>query len=192
MNDHPRRMSLDQLQRLMDKARPARIERLASLLSAPLKRMVVAAKRLWVSIIGLLDLLRKVLVAAFVANRALLGFSLPRRSFPLLIALLGVWTGPVQAHEIYTDLKNRAGKSCCDGTDCRPARYRATASGLEMLVGGAWVWVPPSTIEYRVLGGDRGETNGGHWCGEPYEGGFITYCAFLPPKVALSLPGGTR
>ena len=34
--------------------------------------------------------------------------------------------------------------------------------------------------------GDTGETNGGHWCGERYEGGFVTYCAFLPPTLAAA------
>jgi hypothetical protein len=36
------------------------------------------------------------------------------------------------------------------------------------------------------LEGDTGETNGGHWCGERYEGGFVTYCAFLPPTLAAA------
>ena len=52
-----------------------------------------------------------------------------------------------------------------------------------MLVGKTWVWVPRAMVEYRSLEGDTGETNGGHWCGEQYEGGFVTYCAFLPPRL---------
>ena len=28
------------------------------------------------------------------------------------------------AHDIYSDLRKSNGQSCCDGTDCRPARYR--------------------------------------------------------------------
>ncbi len=115
-----------------------------------------------------------------------------RSSLSLLVAFLAIWAGRVEAHDIYTHLKNSAGKSCCDGTDCRPARYRATSGGVEMLVGETWVWVPRGTIEYRSLEGDGGETNGGHWCGEPYEGGFITYCAFLPPNLATLRGGGTR
>jgi hypothetical protein len=91
-----------------------------------------------------------------------------------------------QAHDIYTHLKSRSGKSCCDNSDCRPAVYRTTSSGVEMLVGKTWVWVPRGTIEYRMLEGDTGETNGGHWCGESYEGGFVTYCAFLPPTLAAA------
>jgi hypothetical protein len=91
-----------------------------------------------------------------------------------------------QAHDIYTHLKSRSGESCCDNSDCRPAPYRTTSSGVEMLVGETWVWVPRGIIEYRMLEGDTGETNGGHWCGERYDGGFVTYCAFLPPNLASS------
>ena len=75
-------------------------------------------------------------------------------------------------------------QSCCDNSDCRPAPYRTTSSGVEMLVGETWVWVPRAMVEHRSLEGDTGETNGGHWCGERYEGGFVTYCAFLPPTLA--------
>jgi hypothetical protein len=46
--------------------------------------------------------------------------------------------------------------------------------------------VPRAMVEYRSLEGDTGETNGGHWCGESYEGGFVTYCAFLPPTLAAA------
>src|SRR4051812_31288414 len=38
------------------------------------------------------------------------------------------------AHDIYTHLKSRSGKSCCDNSDCRPALYRTTSSGVEMRV----------------------------------------------------------
>ena len=79
--------------------------------------------------------------------------------------------------------EEQVGKSCCDNSDCRPAPYRTTSSGVEMLVGKTWVWVPRAMVEYRSLEGDTGETNGGHWCGERYEGGFVTYCAFLPPSL---------
>ena len=52
-----------------------------------------------------------------------------------------------------------------------------------MLVDKTWVWVPRGIIECRMLEGDSGETNGGHWCGERYEGGFVTYCAFYPRRL---------
>ena len=97
-----------------------------------------------------------------------------------------------QAHDIDTHLKSRSGESCCDNSDCRPAPYRTTSSGVEMLVGETWVWVPRGIIEYRMLEGDTGETNGGHWCGEKYDGGFVTYCAFLPPNLASRPPQRQR
>jgi len=110
-----------------------------------------------------------------------------RQIWVVLFLLLGLHlTSSTQAHDIYAHLTNRAGKSCCDGTDCRPARYRTTSSGgIEMLVHDRWIWVPRGSVQHRVLEGDTGETNGGHWCGEHHEGGFITYCAFLPPEVAF-------
>ena len=111
-----------------------------------------------------------------------------RASIALLAALLAIRPGPVAAHDIYTHLKSRSGKSCCDGTDCRPVPYRVTASKVEMRVGDAWILVPRETVQHRVIDGDTGETNGGHWCGERYEGGYITYCAFLPPNLALLRP----
>jgi hypothetical protein len=32
--------------------------------------------------------------------------------------------------------------------------------------------------------GYLGETEGGQWWGEPFEGGFVTYCAFVSPNIA--------
>src|SRR5215211_4367504 len=117
----------------------------------------------------------------------------PLAGQPRMAKVLWVWillfalgTGRSPAHDIYTHLMSKSGKSCCDNSDCRPARYRITSSGVEMLVGETWVWVPRGIIEYRMLEGDTGETNGGHWCGERYEGGFVTYCAFLPPTLAAA------
>ncbi len=57
-------------------------------------------------------------------------------------------SGVAQAHDIYTHLKSRSGKSCCDNSDCRPAPYRTTSSGVEMLVGETWVWVPRLTARF--------------------------------------------
>jgi hypothetical protein len=51
-----------------------------------------------------------------------------------------------------------------------------------------WIEVPRSTIEYRALLGDSGETGGGPWCGMvhlPNVGVFyLTRCAILPPQSA--------
>ena len=91
---------------------------------------------------------------------------------------------PAFAHDIYSHLTNKAGRPCCDGSDCRPAKYRINTFGIEMLIQDRWVHIPSGTIEYRAIGGDTGETSGGHWCGEAFEGSFITYCAFLPPILA--------
>jgi hypothetical protein len=109
---------------------------------------------------------------------------------PLTYALtsLGItlsWSAPIEAHDIYMALKDRAGASCCTDRDCRPAHYRVTQAGVQMLVNGEWIVVPPETIQYRSLEGDRGETAGGHWCGI-INFGTLTYCAILPPSSASS------
>jgi hypothetical protein len=114
-------------------------------------------------------------------------------SSKIMMVALGfasVWPAALQAHDIYTFLTDEMGKSCCENTDCRPVRHRTTSSGVEMLINERWVHVPRGRIQYRILEGDSGETAGGHWCGEPYEGSYITYCAFLPPEFAsLSVSG---
>jgi len=104
-------------------------------------------------------------------------------------ALVALWITPVQAHDIYTHLKNQRGASCCDGTDCRPAPYRIKAGQVQMLVDGSWFYIDRENVEYRALEGDTGETNGGHWCGRhaqtPHSNWtyFQTYCAFVPPNL---------
>ena len=72
---------------------------------------------------------------------------------------------PTEAHDIYSPLKDRGGKNCCDDGDCRPAPYRVTPTGVQMFVEGEWIGVPNAAIQYRALPGDTGETDGGHWCG---------------------------
>ena len=68
---------------------------------------------------------------------------------------------PAEAHDIYSPLKDRGGTSCCDDGDCRPAPYRVTPTGVQMLVEGEWIAVPNGAIQYRALLGDTGETDGG-------------------------------
>jgi hypothetical protein len=102
------------------------------------------------------------------------------------IALLS-FEPPTQAHDIYLHLKDRLGNSCCDDKDCRPALYRVTPTGAQMLVNGDWIAVPEYTIQYRVLPEDTGETAGGHWCGYIRHGygdkiDYSTLCAVLPPN----------
>jgi hypothetical protein len=103
----------------------------------------------------------------------------------VLLAITASWPAPIQAHDIYTTLRDKVGVSCCSEHDCRPAHYRITAAGVKMLVGGEWIVVPNETIQYRTLEGDTGETAGGHWCGIT-NFGTLTHCAILPP-LAINL-----
>jgi hypothetical protein len=109
-------------------------------------------------------------------------------SFTLLSLAIAVsGPEPTKAHDIYSALKDRGGVSCCSEHDCRPAHYRFTPAGVQMLVSGEWIAVPDETIQYRTLEGDTGETAWGHWCGLT---SFVTltYCAILPPSSAYSSP----
>ena len=98
---------------------------------------------------------------------------------------------PLEAHDIYSHLKDKSGASCCDDRDCHLAPYRFTANGVQMLVAKRWIDVPSEKIQYVAVPGDTGETGGGHWCGfadEPNrmdpEALYITRCAILPPQSA--------
>ncbi|WP_162820635.1 hypothetical protein [Microvirga calopogonii] len=99
---------------------------------------------------------------------------------------------PIQAHDIYSHLRDEEGASCCDDRDCRPALYRFTARGVQMFVDQQWINVPNERIQYRALLGDAGETYGGHWCGSLYQSDdsqqdailHLTKCAILPPHAA--------
>jgi hypothetical protein len=95
---------------------------------------------------------------------------------------------PIQAHDIYSHLKDKSGASCCDNRDCQLAPYRFTANGLQMFVDRRWIEVPSDKIQYVAVPGDMGETGGGHWCGSAYEPSlgplYITRCAILPPQAA--------
>jgi hypothetical protein len=109
----------------------------------------------------------------------------------LTLASVTGWSAPTDAHDIYMALKNRYGQSCCNESDCRPAHYRTTPAGVQMLVDGEWLAVPEETIQYRALEGDTGETAGGHWCGGvPF--GSLTNCAILPPTFGMKLGGALK
>jgi hypothetical protein len=56
----------------------------------------------------------------------------------VVFAILLGWATQGQAHDIYADLKDGWGRSCCHGADCRPAPYRITPQGVEMLIDGRW------------------------------------------------------
>jgi hypothetical protein len=106
------------------------------------------------------------------------------------LAVLAVSSATASAHDIYVGTADSAGVSCCDKSDCRPARYRFTSKGLQMRVSGAWLDVPRSVVQYRALAGDTGETSGGHWCGGNLLMGdstIITRCAFLPPNLSMAI-----
>ncbi|WP_262297349.1 hypothetical protein [Microvirga sesbaniae] len=105
------------------------------------------------------------------------------------ILLLLAGSLPAWSHDIYSHLTDSWGNSCCNDQDCRPAPYRVTPTGVEMLVDGEWVEVPGYTIQYRALLGDTGQTGGGHWCGRAYQKVdnsvfHVTQCAVLPPSTA--------
>ena len=70
------------------------------------------------------------------------------------LVIIASWPAPVEARDIYTTLTDNAGESCHE-RDCRPAHYRRTAAGVEMLVGEEWTAVPDETIQYRALEGGR-------------------------------------
>jgi hypothetical protein len=112
---------------------------------------------------------------------------------PLLLAAIAPTR--VSAHDIYHGLTSNFGKDCCDNSDCRPAHYRTTPAGVQMLIDQVWIRVPRAAIQHRLLSGDSGETFGGHWCGRRANDidalndasveGYFTFCAFLPPGLAM-------
>jgi hypothetical protein len=117
----------------------------------------------------------------------------PRSALIGVVLTLGL--SPTNARDIYSNLRNVYGGSCCDDHDCQPALYRVTATGVFMQVDGHWFEVPSETIQYRALPGDDGKTGGGHWCGfvygmnpDPQYRHYVTRCAILPPQAASSNP----
>ena len=57
----------------------------------------------------------------------------------------------VKAHDIYTTLKDGSGRSCCNNHDCRPAHYRLSSTGVQMLVSGEWIVVPNAAMTARKI-----------------------------------------
>ena len=118
---------------------------------------------------------------------ALGGTGVPPLNYALVsLAITASCPAPIEAHDIYMKLVDSAGESCCSEHDCRPAHYRISAAGVEMLVGEEWIVVPDETIQYRTLEGDTGETPGGHWCGTRLRT-IMTFCAVVPPSSASQI-----
>ena len=87
--------------------------------------------------------------------------------------------GHARHHEgFYMGLKQPGtGVSCCNNQDCRPAKFKITATGIQMEVAGKWI-VPPMSkvIETETPGG-----NSAHWCGVmEHSASPITFCAIVP------------
>ena len=77
------------------------------------------------------------------------------RTVMMMIAMLILSVPCAEGHDIYSGLMDRLGESsCCDERDCRPAHYRITSAGVEMLLDDEWVGVPNDVIQYRSLDGD--------------------------------------
>src|SRR5262249_26268112 len=78
----------------------------------------------------------------------------------MMIAMLILSVPCAEGHDIYSGLMDRLGESsCCNERDCRPAHYRVTSAGVEMLLDEEWVDVPNDVIQYRSLDWDSGETH---------------------------------
>jgi hypothetical protein len=108
------------------------------------------------------------------------------KKISLVGGLLVIWPGPIQAHDIYTDLLTGSGLCRCHDGDCRPVPYRLTSKGVQMFVDEQWLDIPGNSLQYRTLSGDRGETGGAHWCGLRDAMRYFTRCAILPPQSAAT------
>src|SRR3954470_5118304 len=61
------------------------------------------------------------------------------KQMSLVGSLLVIWPGPIQAHDIYTELLTPSGLPCCHDGDCRPVPYRLTSKGVQMFVDEQWL-----------------------------------------------------
>ena len=113
---------------------------------------------------------------------------------PLFLAAIA--PARVSAHDIYHGLTSNLGKDCCDNSDCRPAHYRITPAGVQMLVDQVWIRCLVQRSSIDCCQENSGKTSGGHWCGrrandidalnDPSVEGYFTFCAFLPPGLAMN------
>lgn len=85
--------------------------------------------------------------------------------------------GHAQHHETFYKQLMIPGTSmsCCNNRDCRPARYRITATGVEMEVAGRWIVAPQSRVIEHI------DATQGHWCGiNEHMTTPTTFCAVIP------------
>lgn len=72
-----------------------------------------------------------------------------------LAFLLGFGFGRASAHDgqhddWYANLRDSAGRSCCDKTDCAPTDWRVGRGGeFEVPINGQWTPVPADTVLWR-------------------------------------------
>ncbi len=109
-----------------------------------------------------------------------------------------IWTVVVQpealvAHDLYTNLRDPAGRNCCTDEDCRPANYTLVPGGAVFHpTGHEDVFVPTHRIVFAIVPGDP--VPQAHWCGRPKtqdnfvpprpddpDPRYMTFCAFIPP-----------
>jgi hypothetical protein len=125
---------------------------------------------------------RKLIVGAIAA--ALLAvpvmFALPVWSQQHAQGMHGV--GHDQLHHWYMTLYDKAGKSCCNLTDCRPTESRVRGEEIEMLVDGEWTVIPSDKILWNKQSPDLGS----HVCSPPqpsrYPKGHV-FCAVIGSGV---------
>jgi hypothetical protein len=54
--------------------------------------------------------------------------------------------GHAEYHDFYAQWHDKFGKSCCNGTDCRPTEHRTIGEKLQVKLDGEWVDVPPDKV----------------------------------------------
>ena len=100
----------------------------------------------------------------------------------LALAGTGLCIAAAGAHEShtgqdYSKYRQSNGASCCNGEDCRPAKYEYRRDGtLVMYPEGREVSIPGDRV--NSMPSDDGMA---HWCGVLHRNGEITtFCAILP------------
>ncbi len=86
--------------------------------------------------------------------------------------------GHGEMHHWYETLRDRKGRQCCSGRDCRPTQSRLHRGKIEVMVDGIWAPVPKEKILDEISPDLRA-----HVCAplrpHSYPLGFV-YCVTLP------------